>query len=156
MYPIIRFIQKSFYQECSIREFHKDKNRLLYAITWPATWLEKRHLLITQKHYQEIITERLKDIKIHGDPKRYQPYFPRYLLKVLQDWVRHHEDELYEQLKHGSYTIDFIFDEIKKIPIASEQTKCFCPVLAQAHRLLRKQYKNTRKRIDKKQMDLSL
>ena len=70
MYPIIRFIQKSFYQECSIREFHKDKNRLLYAITWPATWLEKRDLLITQKHYQEIITERLKDIKIHGDPTR--------------------------------------------------------------------------------------
>jgi len=57
---------------------------LLYAITWPATWLNRRGLPITPQAYENLLTQRLDDIAHHGDPKRYRAYFPRYLLKAIQ------------------------------------------------------------------------
>ena len=73
---------------------------LLYALTWPGKWLEQRGLPITAQRYEQLLAQRLKAIAQHGNPERYQRYFPRYLLKCLQDWFAHHGDELYEELKH--------------------------------------------------------
>lgn len=82
------------------KRFHQDRRMLLYTVTWPATWLEKRGLPVTSQAYEKLLTERLDDIAKHGEPERYRRYFPRYLLKCIQDWFAHHGEDLYEELKH--------------------------------------------------------
>ena len=94
-------IKQNFYASgSSEKSFYADRRMLLYTLTWPAKWLDQRGLQVSAQQYERLITQRLKAIAQHGDPKRYQPYFPRYLLKCLQDWFAHHGDELYEELKH--------------------------------------------------------
>ncbi len=48
--------------------------------------------------YRCIITQRLDEIRKHGDPQRYGSFFPNYLLKTLQQWFLHNGDDLYDQL----------------------------------------------------------
>jgi hypothetical protein len=44
---------------------------LLYALTWPAVWLERRGLTCPAVRYQKLIAARLGDIAAHGDPARF-------------------------------------------------------------------------------------
>ena len=55
---------------------------LLYALTWPAAWLDSRALRMHRQDYQRML---IVQITRHGDPERYRAYFPKYLLKCLQD-----------------------------------------------------------------------
>jgi len=94
-------IKTRFYKSnVSEKRFYQDRRMLLYAVTWPATWLSRRGLPITPQAYEKLLSQRLEDIAQHGDSKRYSNYFPRYLLKSIQDWFAHHGEALYEELKH--------------------------------------------------------
>jgi hypothetical protein len=98
---VLAQIQARFYPPSPPdKSFYADRRMLLYAITWPADWLEKHGLPITSQAYENLLRQRLDDIAKHGDPKRYRAYFPRYLLKAIQDWFAHHGEDLYEELKH--------------------------------------------------------
>ena len=79
---------------------------LLCALTWPATWLERRGLTCPPAHYRRLIEERLAAIAAHGEPTRYEGFFPRYLLKALQDFFERHGDDLYGDLKHIRNALD--------------------------------------------------
>ena len=98
---LLDHIKARFYNcDVSEKRYYQDRRMLLYALTWPAMWLDQRGLPITSQAYQKLLNQRLDDIAQHGDPKRYQAYFPRYLLKTIQDWFAHHGEALYEELKH--------------------------------------------------------
>jgi len=87
-------------------DYRRDRNRLLYAVTWPATWLDERGLTCAPKYYHRLIEERLQAIAAHGNPATYGAYFPAYLLKCLQDWFDRYGDELYGELKHIRNALD--------------------------------------------------
>jgi len=95
-------------------DYQRDRQRLLHAVTWPATWLEARGLTCAPQRYQTLIQDRLFAIAAHGNPTAYgasglsssHGYFPNYLLKCLQDWFDHHGDELYAELKHIRNALD--------------------------------------------------
>ena len=87
-------------------DYRRDRNRLLYAVTWPATWLDERGLTCAPKYYHKLIEERLQTIAAHGNPAAYGAYFPAYLLKCLQDWFDRYGDELYGELKHIRNALD--------------------------------------------------
>lgn len=87
-------------------DYHRDRQRLLHAITWPATWLDERGLTCAPPRYRKLIDDRLQAIAAHGDPARYGGYFPSYLLKCLQDWFDRHGEELYSELKHIRNALD--------------------------------------------------
>jgi hypothetical protein len=87
-------------------DYHREHQRLLHAITWPATWLDERGLTCSPQRYQTLIDERLHAIAAHGDPARYRDYFPSYLLKCLQDWFDRHGEDLYSELKHIRNALD--------------------------------------------------
>ena len=92
-------IKQRFYSsDSSGKRFYEDRRMLLYALSWPAKWLDQRGLQVSAQQYERLLTQRLKTIAQHGDSERYERYFPRYLLKCLQDWYAHHGDELYEEL----------------------------------------------------------
>jgi hypothetical protein len=57
----------------------RERQRLLYAVTWPAAWLDERGLTCAPQRYQTLIEERLQIIAAHGDCTRYDAYFPSYL-----------------------------------------------------------------------------
>jgi len=88
------------------RRFHRDRRALLYALTWPAVWLERRGLTCSPQRYGSLVGARLDAIGDHGDPTCYSAYFPRYLLKCLQDWFAHHGPQLYDELKHIRNALD--------------------------------------------------
>jgi hypothetical protein len=99
--PLLAQIKRRFYDPYPYpRRYYKDERMLLYTVTWPAAWLDRRALPIAAPDYQALLTRRLDDIASHGDPKRFRSHFPTYLLKTIQDWFAHHGDELYEKLKH--------------------------------------------------------
>ena len=49
---------------------------------------------------QQLLLLCLKQIKTHADRDKLAVYFPAYLLKSLQQYLFHHGDSLYEELKH--------------------------------------------------------
>lgn len=117
------------------RRFHRDRRLLLYALTWPAAWLEHRALTCPGGRYRRLIEERLAAIAAHGDPARYAPCFPRYLLACLQDHLRHHGDELYDELKHIRNALDQLLANTRLAQRVREETRQR-DILAATHRLL--------------------
>ena len=131
--------------------YYQDRRMLLYALTWPASWLEQRGLPITSQAYQKLVEERLESIAKHGDPKRYQRYFPRYLLKTLQDWFAHNGEALYEELKHVRNQLHSI-DRLLQTHHPNLPEDIVAPI-AQAHAILAVQ-KQRKKHIDPQQLEL--
>jgi len=118
-----------------LRRFHRDRRMLLYALTWPATWLERRGLTCPPVRYRRLIQERLAAIAAHGDPARYEGFFPRYLLKVLQDFFERHGDELYGDLKHIRNALDQVLASARFAERVRDDARQL-DVLVATHRLL--------------------
>ena len=128
-------IKTRFYRSNALQKrFYQDRRMLLYALTWPAKWLDRRALPITSQAYQKLLSDRLEDIATHGDPKRYQNYFPRYLLKTIQDWFAHHGEALYEELKHVRNQLCDI--EVLLRPHPNQSARDVVTPIAQAHAVL--------------------
>ena len=134
-------IQTRFYHN-EHKRFFRDQRFLLYTITWPASWLQQRGLRPSQKRYQRLITDRLDDIQKHGHPTHFMPYFPRYLLKCLQDHFKWHGEHLYQEFKHIRNALENIDSVLKQLqnnnpPADNHQIE----VLAQTHHILSCQYR---------------
>ena len=130
--------QRLYAHEQNPKRFHQDRRMLLYAITWPATWLEQRALPITAQHYEQLLTDRIDAIVTHGQPERYRDYVPAYLLKTIQQWFNHHGDTLYEQLKHirnQLHSIDILLNPNR----SKNRPEDIVTPLAQAHHILHRQ-----------------
>jgi len=134
--PVFFYIQSHFYRNLPPKRYYQDRHMLLHALCWPAAWLHQRRLLMRQAHYQQWLIERLRDIHRHGQPHHYQPYFPRYLLKCLQQWIDHQGDKLYDQLKSASYSIDWILEGIERRPPKPPPEQSAVEILAQTHHIL--------------------
>jgi len=136
---LLRLVQQRFYPptgDANPSHFFRDRRRLVYALSWPAVWLEHRGLTCSPVRYRCLVTERLDAIACHGDPRRYGAYFPTYLLKCLQDWFQHHGDELYAELKHLRNALD----QILASSALATTVRCDAQqieTLTAAHRLLR-------------------
>ena len=146
---VLHYIGKHIYRNRS-ESFRRDRPRLLYALTWPAAWLDSQALRMHAKDYRHMLMDKLEQIHTHGDPAHYRAYFPRYLLKCLQDHCHHHHETLYKELKHASYSIEHILDTLQ-----SSQPE-HTTVLAQAHAMLRQSHRNEDTTAPTKQMTLSL
>ena len=146
---VLRYIGKHIYGQDS-EAFRRDRRRLLYALTWPAAWLDSQALRMHSQDYRRMLIEKLEQIHAHGDPARYRAYFPKYLLKCLQDHCHYHHETLYRELKHASYGIEHILESLQNSQ--PEHTT----VLAQAHALLRQSYRNKDTTAPTKQMTLGL
>jgi anaerobic ribonucleoside-triphosphate reductase len=139
LYPVLQYIRKHYYADRP-KDYHRHHRDILRALTWPAAWLDKQALTITAEDYNRLLLKKLHQIKQHGDPNHYRAYFPKYLMKVLQDHCHHHKEALYQKLKHASYTIDWIARGIEQNN-QHQQTG----TLAAAHQLLHQKQRTTKK-----------
>ncbi len=146
---VLHYIRKHIYEQGN-ETFQRDRRMLLYALTWPAAWLDSQALRMHRKDYQRMLMDKLEQITRHGDPARYRAYFPRYLLKCLQDHCHHHHETLYGELKHASYSIEEIVKNIQTGP--DNRTT----VLAEAHALLRQGHRKKDTTVPTGQMTLGL
>ena len=145
----LKMIQLAFYknqQQC----FHRDRHMLIYAITWMAAWLRNRSLAMCQKQYQQCFKAIIEEIQRHADPQKTKAYFPRYLLKSIQNYLRHNEDKIYFQLKNISNITDIALDMIHK----QSNTQQFINNLANVNEVLAPRYARTKKQDCPKQMKL--
>ncbi|NBS42019.1 hypothetical protein EBS80_05185 [bacterium] len=156
---LLGVVQRRFYAVESPRDhaegrasFHRDRRMLLYALTWPAVWLERRGLTCSSTRYHDLVADRLAAIALHGDPSRYGAYFPSYLLKCLQDWFQHHGDELYDELKHIRNALDQVLASARFAVTVQRDAK-HVELLASAHRLIRAQ-REKRQQSDGRQLSL--
>lgn len=129
-------IRLRFYAAQPERAFRGDRRRLLYALSWPAVWLECRGLFCSPARYRQLVVARLDAIRAHGDPARYGRYFPTYLLKCLQDFFARHGDELYGEFKHIRNALDVACGALRFAEKARGHSRQIAAI-AQAHRFLR-------------------
>jgi hypothetical protein len=129
-------VRLRFYSTPPPALFHRDHRMLVYALTWPAIWLERRSLFCSPQRYRTLVVERLDAIRAHGEPTRYGAYFPTYLLKCLQDFFERYGDELYGELKHIRNALDQIGGSLHFAEKARAQSQQI-ETLAAAHRLVR-------------------
>lgn len=149
---LLAAVQRRFYAARSSRDFHRDRRMLLYALTWPAAWLERRGLTCSAKRYHALVADRLAEIARHGDPARYGAYFPAYLLKCLQDWFQHHGEPLYDELKHIRNALDQVLASARFAATVQRDAR-EVELLASAHRLIRAQ-REKRSKSDGRQLSL--
>lgn len=155
--PIVRElldgVRHRFYATRTPREFYRDRRMLLYALTWPGTWFERRGLTCAAGRYKAIVTQRLAAIAVHGDPERYGAYFPTYLLKCLQDWFGHHGDELYAELKHIRNALDHVLANATLADRVRHDAR-HVEILAATHQLLHAQRERRPPSTDARQLSL--
>ncbi len=132
---LLAAIERRFYRTLPRGDFHRDRRMLVYAITWPSTWLKCRSLTCSPSRYNRLIAEQLEAIAAHGDPSRYGAYFPAYLLKCLQDWFQHHGEELYAELKHIRNALDQVLASVRFASNVRRDAH-HVDLLASAHRLI--------------------
>jgi hypothetical protein len=149
---ILADIRLRFYATQPREHFHRDRRMLLYALSWPATWLERRGLSCSAQRYRTLIAQRLDAIRAHGDPQCYGDYFPRYLLKCLQDFFERHGDELDGELKHIRNALDQILASARFAARVQAGARNI-DTLAAVHRLLHAQ-RARRVAPDSSQLDL--
>ena len=137
---LLEIVRLGFYANQPKTHFFRDRRMLLYALTWPAGWLDSRGLTCSPQRYHALVAERLKAIGIHGDPSRYGAFFPAYLLKCLQDWFQHHGDDLYDEFKHVRNALHQILASLDLASEAQIQAR-HIELLAATHRLLHAQRK---------------
>jgi len=125
-----------FYAGQPPRDFHRDRRMLLYALTWPALWLERRGLTCPAVRYHALLADRLTAIAAHGDPTRYGAYFPAYLLKCLQDWFERYGVALYGELKHLRNALDQVLASAR-FAATVQRDALHVELLAATHRLIR-------------------
>jgi hypothetical protein len=116
-------------------DYHRDRQRLLHAITWPATWLDQRGLTCSPQRYQMLIEERLQAIAAHGNPATYGAYFPAYLLRCLQDWFDRYGEALYSELKHIRNALDQLLASARFAERVQRHAR-HLDLLVSTHRLL--------------------
>jgi hypothetical protein len=145
-------VRRRFYAGQPPRLFHRDRRALLYALSWPAAWLESRGLGCSPARYHALIADRLDAIALHGDPTRYGAYFPAYFLQSIQDWFHHRGDGLYAELKQIRDAIDRALGSIRFAPDAAANARQI-EILAATHRLLHEK-RTRRAATDHRQLSL--
>lgn len=116
--------------------FHRERRRLLHALSWPAHWLDRRGLFCSPARYRTLLLARIDAIRGHGDPACYGPYFPTYLLKCLQDFFDRHDDELHAEFRHIRNALDAVLGSLRCAEKTAVQSRQIA-ALASVHRLLR-------------------
>jgi hypothetical protein len=149
---LLEQVRCRFYAGHPERDFHRDRKMLLYALTWPAIWLERRGLTCPAPRYRGLLADRLAVILAHGDPARYGAYFPAYLLKCLQNWFDRYGDELYGELKHIRNALDRVLASARFAATVQRDAQ-HVEFLAATHRLIRAQRDHPRA-TDERQLPL--
>lgn len=86
------------------------------VVLWPATWLNARGLTLAPERYQAILVEKINDLKRHATGTIRNP--SGYLMRCLQDHFAHHEDELHDEAKAFTASVERAIGTLRTAPAA--------------------------------------
>lgn len=114
---LMTMIHGQFYADLPVEKWYKDRLFLQRnVVLWPATWLNARGLTIAPERYQEIIVEKIVDLKRHASGVIRNP--SGYLMKCLQDHFKHHEQALHDETKAFTRSVESAVAVAKAAPQA--------------------------------------
>jgi len=94
---LMQFVRTSFYQ--GNPAWYKDQHFIRQrVVTYPASWLNSRAVTLKPERYKEVMINIVRIIKLNGNTGSVQ-YWPRYLLHCVQEHLKHHGEELYNEGK---------------------------------------------------------
>jgi len=133
----LRSLRNQFYKAPHEKLFYQERNLLLQAITYPASYLHARGVGLTAARYQGILTSIIRTINAHGNLAAVRSP-GRYLLHAVQEHMRHQGEDYYEA---GKRTRDALEDVMRGL---KPRTKVGAiqpgdnpvPALAETHRIL--------------------
>lgn len=130
----LRWIGKRFYAQQDPL-FFQERNLLLQAITFPAHWLEMRGVRIGAKRYEQILSGIIRVINEHGNLAAIRSP-GRYLLHAVQEHMKHHGEDYYNQAKSTRNAIEDVMHGLITASAAIQSVDNTVPALAEAHRVL--------------------
>lgn len=114
---LMGMIRGQFYGDLPEDKWFKDRAFVKKnVVLWPATWLNARGLTLPPERYQAILVEKLIDLKRHATGTIHNP--SGYLMRCLQDHFRHHEDELHDEAKAFTASVDRTMGKLRTAPSA--------------------------------------
>ena len=138
-------IRTKFYHKDQLSVFYRDRQGLIYAISWLGGWLEQRSLYMTKDKYKSWFEARLNEIHYHGDSEKYQSYFPAYLLKCIQTYLKHHGEKLYFELKQMQNLSSLVLQNIND---QQQNQQHFCRLMAEVHQVLSTKQSRKSRRVE--------
>jgi hypothetical protein len=136
---LVRVIRGRLYRDRPAREFFAERQMLLAVVSYPASWLHRRGGAITPAAYSALVRKILDGIWQHGNLPGIRNV-PRYLLKAVQEHMKHHGDEILDKQKATAVAIRRTMRGL----VADRPQAAAHPLveeLATVHSLLRPQFK---------------
>jgi hypothetical protein len=114
---LLQMIRGQFYGDLPTEQWFKDRAFMTKnVVLWPATWLNERGLTLAPSRYQQILVEKINDAKRNATAAIYRP--TGYLMKCVQDHFRHHEDELHDEAKAFTASVERAVGQLSAAPAA--------------------------------------
>ena len=93
----LHVLRTQFYAD-KAKAFYQERAILIRAITWPAAYLAKRGVGLTEADHRQLLTDQIRTIQHHGDTAAIR-YFCRYFLHVIQQHMKFHGEDYYDSGK---------------------------------------------------------
>jgi hypothetical protein len=146
-------IRRQFYPDATAKQWLQESNFIRREfVLYLAAWLDKRGVTLPPLRYKQILLERLNEIKQHGATDRIK-YFPGYLKHVLQQHLKHHGEEYYQEGKNVRALAENALVAVGKIGTGGEHLDPI-RVMAEARRDLLAARKKKAPRAARGQLDL--
>jgi hypothetical protein len=95
---LLTAIRNQFYAD-SRDQFLKDQHFIKREFClYLASWLDKRGVTLKPDRYKALLLGLLNEIKTHGNTAAVK-YWPGYLKHVLQQHLKHHGEDIYQEAK---------------------------------------------------------
>jgi hypothetical protein len=126
-------LRKEFFARTPDKQFHQEKHLLLQAIAFPARYLNDRGASALPSKYRAILHEVITTIKKKGNRGQIRR-FSVYFLHCVQEHMKHHGDDYYDDAKAARPVASLVNTAIRKL----RATEAFrtTDALSQAHRTL--------------------
>ncbi len=128
---LLGVLRDQFYRN-DAKGFYQERNLLLQAATFPAKWLDERKVRLSAARYREILAGIIRGIKRCGTKGEIRR-FSVYLLHCIQEHMRHHGEDYYDEGKRTRQAIEEVMHGLRK---SAPQIDSTVPVLAEVHRVL--------------------
>lgn len=93
----LHVLRNQFYSD-KPKAFYQERGILIRAITWPAAYLAKRGVGLTEADHRQLLTDQIRAIQHHGNTAEIR-YFCRYFLHVIQQHMKFHGEDYYDSGK---------------------------------------------------------
>lgn len=149
---IMQSIRSAFYQ--GDKRWFVDQHFIRQrVVTYPAAWLTSRGVTLKPERYKSVLQEIIRTIKRNGDTS-HVTYWPRYLLHCVQEHLKHHGEDLYNEGKSLRNALDSALARCRQAQTAPS-IDCV-EAIAQVHHALVAANKSRPKKSVKSKDQLSL